>query len=261
MTVTDDSISNPTANPTLAELMERQTSRRVVLAGGLASAAAVFVGLNTSPAGATAARQATAGGVVQRRGHGPLLGFDPIAVSATDEVLVPPGYSYEVLWRWGDPIVPSGPAFSFDHPTRPPIKPSKSATSTTAWRSFPCGGDPAPAAYSRPDRGEPRGDPRRVVAPRRGHPVDRRQDGQVAGRPWRRHHRGRRGTAGKPGPDASTRAPSTRSATSSGSRTTATPRRARRAPPRNSRPLRIAPRGLCRNAQRSIGWPRTVNLR
>ena len=43
----------------------------------------------------------------------PLLGFQGIAVSAADTVVVPPGYTAEVLIAWGDPVS-NGPEFEQD---------------------------------------------------------------------------------------------------------------------------------------------------
>ena len=40
----------------------------------------------------------------------PLLGFESVAVSDADAVVVPPGYRADVLIAWGDPVS-DGPAF------------------------------------------------------------------------------------------------------------------------------------------------------
>ncbi|MFW6693086.1 PhoX family protein [Streptomyces sp. MAR4 CNX-425] len=94
----------PNSPPPISELARRRLSRRSALAGGLATAAASFFAL--SPAPATAARGAG-------RGR-PLLGFPTVGPSSADAVVVPPGYRSQVLFSWGDPIVPSGPAFAED---------------------------------------------------------------------------------------------------------------------------------------------------
>jgi secreted PhoX family phosphatase len=103
--------ADPPVNPPISELAQRRLSRRNVLAGGLATAAATFFGsaAGAPTAGATEAA-AGQGGV-----RGPrLLGFPAVAPSVADQVVLPPGYRYQVLFAWGDPIVPSGPAFRED---------------------------------------------------------------------------------------------------------------------------------------------------
>jgi uncharacterized protein len=45
---------------------------------------------------------------------GSLLSFESIPISRTDEVRVPPGYSWEVVSAWGDPVVAGAPEFKQD---------------------------------------------------------------------------------------------------------------------------------------------------
>lgn len=96
---------DPPETPTISELAQRRLSRRTVLAGGLTGAAASFFSATSGVGAATAATTAT-----QRR----LLGFPAIGPSSADAVVLPPGYRYEVLFAWGDPIVPGGPGFAED---------------------------------------------------------------------------------------------------------------------------------------------------
>ncbi|WP_153031110.1 PhoX family phosphatase [Amycolatopsis sp. YIM 10] len=91
---------DPASPPTLSELAQRRLSRRTALAGGLATAAASFF--------ATAAPRPAAAAPAG------LLGFPAIPPSSADEVVLPPGYRYQVLFPWGHPIEPSGPAFRED---------------------------------------------------------------------------------------------------------------------------------------------------
>src|SRR5688572_22280402 len=91
--VSDNIISNYSANPTFEEVVASRLSRRGFLGGSLAAIAslgAVDTLVNAVPAEA-------------RRG-GPLLGFDGIKVSSADTVVVPPGYTAKVLIAWGDPV-------------------------------------------------------------------------------------------------------------------------------------------------------------
>lgn len=100
---------HPSAQPTMSELAQQRLARRAVVSGGLATAAASFFGLAGAPA-ATAANNVAGG----RVGASGLLGFPAVAPSSADAVVVPAGYRYQVLFAWGDPIVPSGPAFAED---------------------------------------------------------------------------------------------------------------------------------------------------
>jgi secreted PhoX family phosphatase len=93
-------------------------SRRTLIGGGAAvGALAAFGTAVGTPLTAHAApgRPATNG---QGRGRGgagtSALGFQALAPSTTDEVVVPPGYVAQVIIPWGDPINPGGPAFAFD---------------------------------------------------------------------------------------------------------------------------------------------------
>jgi hypothetical protein len=105
----EDSVSNNSNNQTFEEVIEARLSRRGFLGGGLATAAAVSLGgisalLKAVPASA------------QNKGRGPrkpLLGFQSVPVSTADTVVIPPGYTAEVLIAWGDPVS-NGPAFKQD---------------------------------------------------------------------------------------------------------------------------------------------------
>lgn len=99
----DDPISNSSANESFASVAAARVSRRDFLGGSLAAAAALG-GVGALVSGVPAA----AGG---RRGA--LLGFQPVAVSTADTVVVPPGYTARVLIAWGDPVS-DGPAFKQD---------------------------------------------------------------------------------------------------------------------------------------------------
>jgi uncharacterized protein len=96
----NDLVSNPTSNPTFAEIAERHLSRRTVLAGGLGAAAIGFLGgsalLGAAPAGARP--------TVNPGRRGPAIGFTAITPSDLDEIRVPEGYVATVLIPWGTPL-------------------------------------------------------------------------------------------------------------------------------------------------------------
>ena len=78
----DDISTNPSQDPSFADVVESRTSRRAVLGGGMAVAAGFLTTGLAEPAVATSAAR-------RRR---PLLGFTPIPLGYADEVVVPTGY-------------------------------------------------------------------------------------------------------------------------------------------------------------------------
>src|SRR5215207_8780025 len=99
----DDVPSNPSDNTALADVLKARLSRRSMLKGGTVVAAAGFM---TSALGAAAAPKAKAAEA--------LLGFTAVPTSNADAVIVPAGYSTQVLIPWGTPIKSDGPAFKKD---------------------------------------------------------------------------------------------------------------------------------------------------
>ena len=109
MNDTDGIGSNQSGNPQLADLIAARFSRRKALSGGLATAAAGFLGgcadgtLNESVATANSAL------------HGKkLLGFAEVPPSSDDTVRVPDGYTWDVPIPWGTPLFPNSPPFAED---------------------------------------------------------------------------------------------------------------------------------------------------
>ncbi len=101
----DDISSNPTRGHGFTDVVQRRASRRSVLAAGGMTVAATFL-TNSQPGMATAAgRRAGPGNAAK------LLGFDPIPLGFTDEVVVPPGYTARPFIPWGTPVTGSFPAF------------------------------------------------------------------------------------------------------------------------------------------------------
>jgi len=104
----DDPVSNPSTNRHFNEVVEVNIKRRKLLLGGLGAAAVGFLGVpalnglrpaSAAPRARPTAPSGTFGGI----------GFDGIAPNTLsngliDDVLLPPGYRYEVLYAWGDPI-------------------------------------------------------------------------------------------------------------------------------------------------------------
>ncbi|MCU0835084.1 MAG: PhoX family phosphatase [Chromatiaceae bacterium] len=104
----DDTLSNPSNNRHFDDVLEVNLKRRKLLLGGLGAAAVGFLGapalsgISTASAAPVARPKPPAGGFGG-------IGFDGIepntlANGLIDDVLLPPGYKYEVLYAWGDPI-------------------------------------------------------------------------------------------------------------------------------------------------------------
>src|SRR5512145_3444640 len=103
---TDDIGSNVSNNPHLADMIETRMKRRTFLAGSLAVAATGFLG------GAAHASNGAGGGI--SRGIPPRLGFPEIPTSTADTIVVPAGYTWQVLAPWGTPLLPGAVPFRED---------------------------------------------------------------------------------------------------------------------------------------------------
>lgn len=108
MSVVDDNIiSNPTNNKSFEEVVAERMSRRGFVGGMLAAGAVASLGGVESVLAAVPAKT-KAGSTASS-----LLGFSAIPVSESDTLVVPPGYTADVLIRWGEPVS-DGPAFAND---------------------------------------------------------------------------------------------------------------------------------------------------
>ena len=96
-----DSTSNSSPNQCFADILTARFSRRTLLTGGLLAAGGSLLG---------PARQL---GWARASAQGPLLGFAAAPLATSDTVVVPPGYTVDVLYAWGDPVS-TGPAFKPD---------------------------------------------------------------------------------------------------------------------------------------------------
>ena len=98
--------SNRSGNQSIHEVS--LPTRRRLLQGSLAGTVSSLL----APLSGVAALAGCATSV----GSGPLLGFKSVPVSTADAVVVPEGYSAQVIAAWGEPVGLSGdlPAFKFD---------------------------------------------------------------------------------------------------------------------------------------------------
>ncbi len=115
--IDDEGVSNQSENEHFQDVLDARLSRRGFLTGGFATAAAVSLGgvealLKAVPASAQETEEAD-DTEVRIDGRRPLIGFESVPVSSADDVVVPKGYTAEVLIAWGDPVS-NGPAFKQD---------------------------------------------------------------------------------------------------------------------------------------------------
>jgi uncharacterized protein len=102
----DEPLSNHSNNPTFAAILEKRLSRRDVLRGSLSVAVVGMFG--ASLVGCNSSSSSDPSPTPSQRS---LLGFSAIPVSDADDVRLPPGYSYQVLIPWGEPITGNFPPF------------------------------------------------------------------------------------------------------------------------------------------------------
>jgi len=99
----NDENSNNTANPHFEDVLKTRLSRRRMLGVGASSvavAAASGLGLTACGGGSGSTPAAPA-----------LLGFNAVAKSLADSVVVPSGYKATVIYALGDPLTATTPAF------------------------------------------------------------------------------------------------------------------------------------------------------
>jgi hypothetical protein len=102
----EDTPSNPSANPTMGDIIAERMSRRSALTGLLAvgvveAALPPLAALVTS----TTSAEAQAGALTNT----PSFNFKEVAAGADDKMYVAEGYDADVLIRWGDPVLPGAP--------------------------------------------------------------------------------------------------------------------------------------------------------
>lgn len=112
MNDTDDIGSNHSGNPLLADMIETRISRRSALTGSLAAAATGFLGTSLVATSSAKAHWFDFGHKHVK--PAPALGFTEVPASDEDEVIVPEGYTWELLVPWGTALFHNSPAFAED---------------------------------------------------------------------------------------------------------------------------------------------------
>ncbi len=103
----DDLDNNTSANPSFSGVMDARLSRRSILRGSVGTAAAAVFG-------SFAASAAGLGDQALAASREKLLGFKEVAKSLADAVVVPEGYTVNVIYALGDPLTAATPAFKND---------------------------------------------------------------------------------------------------------------------------------------------------
>lgn len=109
-------------NHDLTDLQRLVLSRRRFIGTGALAGAALFL------AGSPLGRTALANAISAR----PLLGFDNIAASTADTITLPPGYRFDVLISWGQPLHQTPQPIVATAATAPRSSLASSARTTTA---------------------------------------------------------------------------------------------------------------------------------
>ena len=89
------------------DVLERRLSRRGAVKAGM------VLGAGAIGAGAVAGAERAAEPAPRRAGRLPLT-FQSIPLDITDEITLAPGYVYDRILSWGDPLFPGVPAFNLD---------------------------------------------------------------------------------------------------------------------------------------------------
>ena len=101
----NDEDSNTSANPHFEEVLGSRLSRRSLFRG--AGLAATALGATAVTGCATTGRGGSVASVDR-------LGFKPVAKSLADKVVVPEGYTAQIIYALGDPLAAGVPAFKND---------------------------------------------------------------------------------------------------------------------------------------------------
>jgi uncharacterized protein len=90
----EEECSQASQDETFAAILQTYMSRRTLLKVAMTSLVLASVGPWIRPSGGAGSE-----------------GFVPLTHSTEDKLLVPEGYQFNVIIRWGDPVLPDTPAF------------------------------------------------------------------------------------------------------------------------------------------------------
>ena len=110
----EDIGSNPSANPTMGDVIAERLSRRDLIGGTLATTALTMTIAQLADEAAAQSAKAAPASLAQPQSQS--FPFTELAAGADDRLHVAEGHDAQVLIRWGDPVLPAAPAFA---PTDP----------------------------------------------------------------------------------------------------------------------------------------------
>jgi secreted PhoX family phosphatase len=106
---------NPTANPTMGDIIADRFSRRDIVKGALGVAAIAAttgaMALDQARAQGLGAMGQAASSAAKEAGGASRFRFDEIEAKVEQDHAVANGYDADILIRWGDPVLPDAPAF------------------------------------------------------------------------------------------------------------------------------------------------------
>ncbi|MCO5785147.1 Tat pathway signal protein [Pseudomonas sp. G11-1] len=103
-------------NRHFASVLEARLARRTVLKSTAGAAALGFMSLGLAGClDSDSDNDDRAPGAGDGGEAGPLLGFTAVSTSESDDIVVPKGYSFQVILPWGTPILGDMPAFAIDN--------------------------------------------------------------------------------------------------------------------------------------------------
>jgi Alkaline phosphatase PhoX len=117
----DASLSAVSQDETFAAVLQAFMSRRTLLKGAMTSLVLAYASPLTRYSTAAESK-----------------GFVPLTHSTEDKLLIPNGYQYDVIIRWGDPVFPDTPAFTTPAPNNRLYKLGNSAIMPISSDSCPC---------------------------------------------------------------------------------------------------------------------------
>ncbi|PRB83846.1 PhoX family phosphatase [Pseudomonas sp. MYb185] len=101
-----------TDNKPFARVLEARLARRTLLKGSAGATALGFMSLGLAGCLSNSSSRDDDDAPGNGGGEtGPLIGFTAVPTSESDEIVVPEGYSYQVILPWGTPITGEYPAF------------------------------------------------------------------------------------------------------------------------------------------------------